>query len=188
MAGLLAYIRVDVLALLSPKHWTTLRECESPLWQDVMCHLGDTQTQRIDASCSLGKHPHTHTHQLHKWLVMDGCFCKTAGKKQRVGVREDIWECLFLCASHWHHYIHSLIEMPTLNWIFLVSWLRDQGHLTINGLLFGFKPLMGNPILNKVWVMWVMLSFNESQRIGLNVPPVSSKLQYHLEMDTQKCV
>lgn len=87
---------------LSLKPATTLSECESPRWRDVMCHLGDTRTQRTDTSCSLGKRPHGHTifflHTntltLHKWPVMDGCFCETAGKEWGVWESENVYFCV----------------------------------------------------------------------------------------------
>ena len=56
-----------------------------------MCHLGDTQKHKGQtlAVHLANVHTHTHlrranTHRLHKWLVMDGCFCKTAGEGWRV--------------------------------------------------------------------------------------------------------
>lgn len=36
-----SHVLLLVFPLLKP--WTTLSECESPLWRDAMCHLGDTR-------------------------------------------------------------------------------------------------------------------------------------------------
>ena len=86
------------------------------------------ETQRTDTSCSLGERAHTHTFKAREytqasqmagdgWLFLQNSWRGMEG----VGVGVDSWERLFLCATHWYHYINSLIAMPTLNWISLVS-------------------------------------------------------------------
>lgn len=51
------------------------------------------------------------------WLFLQNSWKGMEG----VGVWEDSWEYLFLRATHWYHYINSLIAVPTLKWISLVS-------------------------------------------------------------------
>lgn len=54
-----SHVLLLVFPLLKP--WTTLSECESPLWRDAMCHLGDTRRRTRQTLAVHLAQVHTHT-------------------------------------------------------------------------------------------------------------------------------
>lgn len=61
--------------------WANVTHCGDKMWCVTWeTHRHKGQTVHLANTHILG----TQTHGLHKWLVMDGCFRKTAGKEWRM--------------------------------------------------------------------------------------------------------